>query len=306
MDKSDQLPIEIPLIDKNGLFLRTEVANYLSQNPNKTGAERGSIQQQGVGLLAEMVVRQYFQLPLINPPEHSLAYDFILPSGIKVDVKCRGGEKPFQLEYIGADGYPREAKHNLYARQVYDDSLDTDIYLMTHLMTPIKATFPGTARQQKWKLYICGWVSKQRVKKEGIYLPRHSLTEQGNTWFAYHGQEIEFYHSNLHHLNKLDDLINITPQDVAQDAQIDSSLHLTKVDLLRITQDLVGQGLVRPEVVVWVKSHFHFEKPIKPFLHYNQYLHASKWLHEQKQLTEADLHKIQQIIPLEQFEGIWL
>ncbi|MFH1244425.1 MAG: hypothetical protein V1487_02555 [bacterium] len=304
MPKSDLLPIEIPLIDKNGLFLRNEVANHLSQNLNKTGAERGSSQQQGFGLLAEMVVRQYFQLPLINPPEHPVAYDFILPSGIKVDVKCRGGERPFQLEYVGADGLPREAKHNLFARQVYDDSLDTDIYLMTHLMTPAKATLPGTARQQKWKLYICGWVSKQRVKNEGVYLPRHSLTEQGNTWFAYRGQEIEYYQRNLHPLQSLNDLSKITLQELKSDQNSTGSLNMTSVDLVRIVQDLIGIGILPPATLSWVKSKVSVDKPVKPFLHPNQYFHALSWLKFQGQIDGSIIKKASKVLQCEEFSGI--
>ena len=35
-------------------------------------------------------------MPEINPEDHPLRYDILLPSGIKVDVKCRGGGTTIQ------------------------------------------------------------------------------------------------------------------------------------------------------------------------------------------------------------------
>lgn len=63
-------------------------------NKNTTGAERGNTQEQGFGALAEIVIRN------------------------KLDMS----------EYLSSDSLPREAKHNLFARQVYNENLDTDIY----------------------------------------------------------------------------------------------------------------------------------------------------------------------------------
>ena len=45
---------------------------------------------------------------------------------------------PFKEEYESSDGIAREAKHNFFARQMHDERLDTDIYVMTHLETPSK------------------------------------------------------------------------------------------------------------------------------------------------------------------------
>ena len=121
-------------------------------------------------------------------------------------------------KYTSSDGIPREAKHNLFARQVFDNRLDTDIYLMTHLERPKPGTLPGTSRQRKWKLYVCGWVSKGRAKREGVYLPRGSLTERGiSGWFPYRGQEIEFYNKNLNGISAVEELFELTKEDVGQD-----------------------------------------------------------------------------------------
>ena len=108
------------------------------------------------------MVRDRLGLP-IDMQDHPIAYDILLNSGVKINIKCRGGKLPFEEEYMSDDGLPREAKHHLFARQVHDPELDTDIYLMTHLETPGNRILPGTRRQRKWILYICGWVSKARV-----------------------------------------------------------------------------------------------------------------------------------------------
>jgi len=96
-----------------------------------------------------MVIRNKLGMPEINPEDHPLGYDLLLPSGIKVDVKCRSGELAFKEEYESNDGIAREAKHNFFARQMYDERLDADIYVMTHLETPSKRELPGTTRQRK-------------------------------------------------------------------------------------------------------------------------------------------------------------
>lgn len=207
-------PIVVKLTDELGLQLRQKAAQYIAVNQNRTGAERGSSEEQGFGALAEMVIRNKLGMPEINPENHPLGYDILLPSGVKLDVKCRGGALPFKEEYESSDGIVREAKHNFFARQIHDEKLDTEIYLMTHLETPSNRGLPGTTRQRKWILYICGWVSKERVAREGVYLPRGSLTEQGRTWFTYRGQEIEFYNRNLNGLEKVEDLMNIERADV--------------------------------------------------------------------------------------------
>src|SRR4030042_982772 len=210
-------PITIKLNDELGFKLREKAANYIKKNINKKGAERGSNEEQGFGALAEIVIRNKLGMPEIKANDHPLSYDILLKSGVKVDVKCRGGSLPFQENYLSNDDISREAKHNFFARQIYDKKLDTDIYLMTHLETPKDRVLPGTTRQRKWILYVCGWISKKRVEREGVYLPRGSLTEQGKTWFTYRGQEIEFYNKNLNGLKRLDDFVYIERKDVGND-----------------------------------------------------------------------------------------
>ena len=123
-------PLVITLKGVEGFNLRQKTADFLKENLNTTGAERGSEDRQGYGALAEVVVRHYLGMQDIKPFDQPPAYDLINDAGVKFDVKCRGGEKPFQEEYASSDGFSREAKHNLFVRQVFDDSLDTDVYII--------------------------------------------------------------------------------------------------------------------------------------------------------------------------------
>ncbi len=243
-------------------------------------------------------------MPDINSREHPVSYDILLPSGVKADVKCRGGTLPFQEEYLSSDRLPREAKHNFFARQIFDESLDTDIYIMTHLETPGNRLLPGTKRQRKWILYVCGWISKKRVAREGVYLPRGSLTEQGRTWFTYRGQEIEFYNKNLNGLACLSDLLKIEKSDVKKDEKHKGDLNITSVDAVRIAYDLVGRGVLKEAHVNFIKSKTGLTQPIKPILHPNQHFHLLKWLKENKKIAEAEYTKAKEILSEEPFRGI--
>lgn len=297
-------PIIIKLADELGFNLREKAARYVEENRNITGAERGSLEEQGFGALAEIVIRNKLGMPEINTADHPAGYDILLSSNVKVDVKCRGGTLPFQEEYLSSDGLPREAKHNFFARQIFDENLDTDIYIMTHLETPSNRLLPGTKRQRKWILYVCGWVSKKRVGREGVYLPRGSLTEQGRTWFTYRGQEIEFYNKNLNGFSDLTDLLKIERADVKKDEAHKGDLNITSVDAVRIVYDLVGRGVLKKEHIDFIKSKTGLTQTIKPILHPNQYFHLLKWLKENGKITEEEYHKAEAVMSEEPFSGI--
>jgi len=297
-------PIVLKLTDEWGFSLRQKAAECITANRNTTGAERGTSEQQGFGALAEIVVRNKLNMPEINPQEHPLAYDLLLPPGIKVDVKCRGGGLPFQEEYESDDGVAREAKHNFFARQIHDKNLDTDIYLMAHLETPDNDVLPGTKRQRKWILYICGWVSKERVYREGVYLPRGSLSERGRNWMQYRGQEIEFYNRNLNGLNDLNDLLSIEPADVEKDKVHKGDLNLTAVDAVRIAYDLIGRGILSKEHLAFIQKDVGLEKIVKPILHANQYFHLLEYLKEKGAVTDVEIKKAHQILLEEPYTGI--
>lgn len=297
-------PIIIDLNDGAGFLLREKASQYIEKNRNKTGAERGSKEQQGFGALAEIVLRNQLGMPEINPPDHPLGYDILLPSGVKLDVKCRGGEKPFVETYESDDGIGREAKHNLFARQLHDEKLDTEIYLMTHLETPSNRELPGTPRQRKWKLYVCGWVSKERAINEGVFLPRGSLTEQGRTWFTYRGQEVEFYNRNLNGLADISELNNLDREDVDRDGKKKGDLNLTSVDAIRIAYDLVGRGVLNNEHLHFIEQETGIEKSVKPILHPNQYFHLLMWLQEKGKITDAEFNRAKILLQEEIYSEI--
>lgn len=70
------LPIVIKLADELGFQLRQKAADYIAVNRNRTGAERGSSEEQGFGALAEMVIRNRLGMPEINPVDHRLGTIF--------------------------------------------------------------------------------------------------------------------------------------------------------------------------------------------------------------------------------------
>lgn len=295
-------PIVIPLSGEKGFELRKEAAKYIEDSFNTTGAERGNKEQQGFGALAEVVIRK--ELGIIKE-QRDLAFDILLPSGVKLDVKCRGGELAFKEEYLHADGLTRAAKHNFFARQIFDENLNTDIYLMTHLETPSKnRLLPGTNRQKKWKLYICGWVSKKRVFREGVYLPRGSLTEQGNSWFTYRGQEIEFYNKNLNGIKQIKDLLTVDGADVKKDESKKGDLNLTSVDALRIAYDLAGRGFLNQKQIEFVKHKLGIIDTASSILHPNQYYHLMEWLKELGQIDNNEFKRFEKKIKKSFYEGI--
>jgi hypothetical protein len=253
------------------------------------------------------VIRHHLGLPEIQDDAErhtNLGYDILSPAGVKIDIKCRGGKWPFEEYYAGTGSILREAKHNFFARQVYDDALNTDIYLMAHLRVAGKGELPGTERQRNWLLYVCGWVSKKRVKREGVYLPRGSLTEQGSTWFAYRAQEIEFFHRNLNQLTELRDVLRLTADDVAADERRSGHYNLTKVDAVRIAMDLFARGLLTSEQVRFVKAEAGITVDVEPILNINQYVHLAEWLFSQGQITRTDLGLIKAKFPVIEYAGI--
>jgi len=293
-------PILIDLSSKEGFELRKRASEFVKEIRVRN-VEAGSEEEQTYGVLAEMVIRGELGFPEPDPKKREFGWDIKLPSEVKVDVKCRGGTLPFQELYDGSGDIKREAKHNFFARQIWDERLDTDIYIMTHLETPKpprgqKTALPGTERQRKWKLYLCGWVSKERVKKEGVYLPRGAITEQGNRWFPYRGYEIEFYNQHLNGFSQIKDIMTIEKNDVLEDGKKVMNLHLTSVDAIRIAIDLIGYGILKDDVLEFLKEKLNIDKKVPPILHPNQYHHLLKWLKNEEKAKDEDIKKLSEIM----------
>ena len=293
-------PIVVPLSGQEGFELRKKAVEFV-EGVKVRGAESGSEQEQTYGILAQMVIRKMLDMPLDPPEDQSKGFDLVLKSGVKVDIKCRGGTLPFKEKYMGSGELEREAKHNFFARQIWNDKLDSDIYVMVHLESPKaprgqKTALPGTLRERKWNIYICGWVSKERVLKEGVYLPRGAITERGNEWFAYRGHEVEFYHQHLNGFSDIKELLTIDKKDVKEDEEKSINLHLTSVDAIRIALDLVGQGILEKNIVEFLKEKLGIDKKIPTIMHSNQYHHLLRWLKEKGKVKDGDIKKLSEIM----------
>jgi len=300
-------PIVISLVGEEGFKLRQQAQELALKTGRLKGAQSGSEAERSYGFLAQMVIRKALGLPPIDP-EKDEGSDLTLPSGVKVDVKCRGGTLPFEEKYEGSGGFMREAKHNFFASQVYNDKLNANAYILTHLETPrapkgSKTPLPGTPSQRKWKLYVCGWVSRERVKNEGVYLPRGSITEQGKGWFSYRSDEIEFYNRHLQGFKDLKDISTITPEDVKRDEERSLSLHLTSVDAVRIANNLVGLGVINKETAEFVKQDLGINGNVPPILSPNQYYHLLRWLKSKGKVNDNNIEKLMAIMKEIEYKG---
>lgn len=287
-----------------GYKLRVEAYEYVKHNKSK-GAQAANDDRQGYGILAEVVIRTKLNLPEITKDPHPLTFDIKSNKGVKIDIKCRGGEKNFEENYPGTDGFSREAKHNLFARQLYDSSLDTDIFLLTHLKRPSgRSQLPGGERDRSWRLFVCGWISKKRALKEAVYIPPGGITEQGNRWFPYQYHNIEIYNKCLNGLSQIEDLLDISQDDVKEDEKKPLSLHMTAVDAYRIAADLVGRDVINKSVFDLIKKEFKLNDKVKPVLHANQYFHLMEWLKTKGYATSLNIKKLETIMTKEEFKGL--
>lgn len=290
------------LTKDRGYKLRKEAYEYIKTNKSR-GAQAANDDRQGYGILAEIVIRAELGLSSIQK-EHPLTYDILSKNNVKIDVKCRGGEKDFEEMYPASDGFSREAKHNLFARQLYDKSLTADIFLLTHLRRPAgKSSLPGKERDRSWRLFICGWISKKRVLKEAVYIPPGNITEQGDRWFPYQYHNVEIYNKCLNGFSSLKELMEIAPADVKTDENKPLSLHMTSVDAYRIGADLVGRGIIRKSTFDFIRKTFGLNDKVKPVLHANQYFHLMEWLKTKGKASNLEFKKLRKIISKENFEG---
>lgn len=287
-----------------GYEYRVEAHKYVKNNRSK-GAQAANDDRQGYGILAELVIRSKLGLPKINKDPHPVSYDIKSDKNVRVDIKCRGGEKNFEEGYLGDDGFLREAKHNLFARQLFDETLHSDVFLLTHLKRPHKrSSLPGNLKDRSWKLFICGWISKKRAIREAVYIPPGGITEQGKRWFPYQYQNIEIYNKCLNGLNELQDILNLELKDVREDENKPLNLHMTGVDAYRITADLIGRGILKNSTLEFIKKEFKLTDKVKPVLHPNQYFHLLKWLIIRGKASVSDLKKLQKSITEVKFEGL--
>lgn len=143
---------------------------------------------------------------------------------------------------------------------------------------------------------ICGWVSKKRVIRDGVFLPRGSLTERLRDWFSYKGDEIEFFNKNLNGIENLQDILAIEQMDIEKDIIKESSLNMTSVDALRITYDLVGRGVLKRSHIGKIKNKLGMIAADRTTFHPNQYFHLLRWLYEQSLATKGEIKKLKNLM----------
>ncbi|MCL5019651.1 MAG: hypothetical protein M1426_04135 [Patescibacteria group bacterium] len=287
-----------------GYRFRNDALEFVTNNKSK-GAQAANDDRQGYGILAEIVIRARLNLPTINDDPHPVSYDILSKKGVKIDIKCRGGEKDFEEGYLGEDGFLREAKHNLFARQLFDKNLDSDVFLLTHLKHPYKkSSLPGGLKDRSWKLYVCGWISKKRVLREAVYVPPGGISEQGNRWFPYQYQNIEVFNKCLNGFSRLEEILELESKDVQEDGDKSLGLHMTSVDSYRIIADLVGRSILDKKVLEFVENLNTLTDSVKPFLHPNQYFHLMRWLQMKGQVSPSQVKKLRKIITEKKFEGL--
>ena len=251
--------------------------------------------------------------------DEDVGHDWVNKNGVKNDFKSRSGPK-FALEFVHpGDGLIRSLKHNLWARQVhnYNTPLDTDVYILCHLLaTPInnKKTgvnkMQGTKRQQKksWMLYVCGWISKAKAIKHGVYVTRGSISERGASVMTYRGEEIEFLHRNINPIDSFDYLQNLTKEDVKKDSEeVPPFPNITNPDFARVAQDV--SSLVIPKARDFVTESLEAvgiklpKRPV-PFIPQNYYDYFIRSMNHAGKMTVEERALILKHYPYSPYLGL--
>lgn len=296
----------IDLNGKDNICYRKEVNDHVEDNWNDIISKFQKSKTQSIeskklevkkGFLSQYIIRKNVGLEGIDAEDVDYSADLTSPNGIKIDVKMEGISIDFQEEYIGSGEIYRQAKHNFYPRQLFDPKLSsTDLFLVTRLRTG--DSFPGSGRsnEKKWKLWVCGWVSKKRVKNEGVLIPRGGITEQGQKFFDYRSHNVEFYQYALNEIVDLKKWFNeITKEHVKQDEQKDpdETQQCTTADGQRIISDLLTKNIITREQFDKVNLFLDLdEKYVPSILHNNHTVRFVRHLINKKILTVDVLDKL--------------
>lgn len=252
------------------------------------------------GFLAQYAVRKAAGLSGIESDDPDLAADLINSHGLKMDVKTENIDIEFKTEYAGSGGIMRGTKHNFYARQLFDPNLkSTDLYIITRLQTSAKFPGTGSPNEKRWRLWICGWVSKQRVIQEGVLIPRGGISERGHKFFDYRSHNYEFYQ---HALNELDGhlkdwFMKITRDDVTHDSSKNpyDTRQCTTADGQRIIGDLLTRQIITRPQYDSINRYLGLEgKHVPPILHTNHTVRFVRHLVNIERLDEGILAKLEQ------------
>ena len=307
-------PLIIDLNGKNNLDIRIKANDYVEDNWEEKFSKLAKSKMQTVekkkldikrGMLAQMAIRRELGLPEIEPEEiqlnealGGLASDLTNPNGVIMDVKMENITIDFQEEYDGSGGIPRQAKHNFFPRQLYDPKLaKTDLFIVTRLRSG--DTFPGSGRanEKKWKLWVCGWVSKKRVISEGVLIPRGGITEQGQRFFDYRSHNVEFYQYALNGMTDLKQWYNdIEKDDVVKDEEKNPQVtpQCTTADRQRIIGSLLVRGIISDEQFQKINESLGLDgKFVPPILHENHTISYVKHLVHDGKLPNSILETLE-------------
>ena len=81
------------------------------------------------------------------------------------------------------------------------------------------------------------------------------------------------------------------------------NLHLTSIDAIRIAIDLIGQGILKDDVMGFLKEKLNVNGNVPPILHPNQHHHLLKWLKEKGKVKEEDIKKLEKIMQEVAYSG---
>ena len=301
------------LIDLNGPenhAFRKEVSDHVDDRWDVLRPKFGITKQSNAesrkmeikrGFLAQYVVRLNVGLAGIDDGDDSdYSADLITPSGITIDVKTEGINFDFQEEYAGSGGVMRQAKHNFHPRQLYDPNLaKTDIFLVVRMRTGGKFPGSGMRTEKKWKMWICGWVSKKRVINEGVLIPRGGITEQGGSFFAYRGHNVEFYQNALNPVESLQAWFGgLTRDEIERDeaANPDSTMQCTTADAQRIAGDLLARNVISRGQFDSINRAIGLgEARVPPVLHSNHTVRFVRYMVNRGLLSDDTLGRLESV-----------
>ena len=280
------------IIDESGyswsvLEQRQRVLEWTVNN-QATGREAGGTLDQFFGNLVEHLISMELTGQPIWNKEGDDGWDYMNPNDVKFDVKARGGDQAWQDQYGANDGLQhREGKHNLYARQLNNPNLNAEAYIFCHLHRhnigywnrKQRALVLSTSNNalKPMRLWVRGWISRQRCHDEQVFTPQGSISERGNVgWMEYRDNNIEIYDHNLVRIDQLTGLRDITNQMVIDDATSSGThLNLSTIDACRIAYDLCERGVLsveqRDQALASIDGEDFSRERVAPFLSANQY-----------------------------------
>ena len=262
--------------------------------------------------LAEMVVRKHAGLrpkrTKYREEDGGLAADAVSKNGVIIDIKMENATNDFETRWDSGDDYGimLDSKHNLYVKQVYHPKLTkTEVFIITRLrMAGTK--FPGgkrgkcSNREKNWKLWICGWISKKRVKKEGVIIPLGNVSERNfEAYMAYKQNNIEVYQHTLNGITDLKQFFKeITKNDVEKDAKhkYGNFRQSTTADAQRVLQHLVFCRCITKQQYNKINDSLDLKgKIVPPILHQNHIFSVARNFIRNKQLDAAVLEKLEKL-----------